>query len=54
MWVSGIFFPANKTAPPWPAIREWVPADDTDPQAVLPEYIVSTHWVPTEILISQN
>jgi hypothetical protein len=35
--------------PPWPALREWIPADDTDPQAVFPEDSVSTHWVPKEI-----
>ena len=35
--------------PPWPAIREWIRADDTDPQAIFPKDIVSTHWVPKEI-----
>jgi len=34
--------------PPWPAIREWLSADDTDPQAVFPEDIVATYWVPKE------
>lgn len=52
MWECGIFSSANKTAPPWPAIRELIHADDTDPQALLPEDIVSTHWLPKEILIS--
>ena len=28
------------------AIREWIPANDTDPQAVFAKDIVSTHWVP--------
>jgi len=40
--------------PPWPAIREWIPADDTDPQAVYPEDILSTHWVPTEIRLDDE
>jgi hypothetical protein len=35
--------------PPWPASREWIPADATDPQAVFPEESVSTHWVPKGI-----
>ena len=40
--------------PPWPAIREWVPADDTDPQAIFREDIVSTHWVPKEIRLDDE
>jgi hypothetical protein len=40
--------------PPWPAIREWILADDTDPQAVFPEDIVSTHWVPKEIRLDDD
>jgi hypothetical protein len=40
--------------PPWPAIREWIPADDTDPQAVFPEDSVSTHWVPKEIRLDDD
>jgi hypothetical protein len=35
--------------PPWPAIREWIPADGTDPPVVFPDDIVSSHWVPKEI-----
>jgi len=35
--------------PLWPAIGEWIPADDTDPQSVFPKHIVPTHWVPKEI-----
>jgi hypothetical protein len=27
-------------APPWSAIREWISADDTDPQTVFTENIV--------------
>ena len=40
--------------PPWPAIREWIPADATDPLAVFPEDIVSTHWVPKEIRLDDD
>jgi hypothetical protein len=40
--------------PPWPAIREWIPADATDPLAVFPEDIVSTHWVPKEIRLDDE
>ncbi len=32
--------------PPWPAIREWIPSDEHDPQAVFPGDSVSTHWTP--------
>jgi len=31
-----------------------MPADDTDPQAVFPEDIVSTHWVPKEISLDDE
>jgi hypothetical protein len=40
--------------PPWPAIREWIPADATDPLAVFPEDILSTHWVPKEIRLDDE
>ena len=40
--------------PPWPAIREWIPAAENDPQAVFPEDILSTHWVPTEIRLDDE
>ena len=40
--------------PPWPASREWIPADATDPLAVFPEDIVSTHWVPKEIRLDDE
>ena len=35
-------------------IREGIPADDTDPQAVFPEDIVSTHWVTNEIHLDDD
>jgi hypothetical protein len=40
--------------PPWPAIREWIPADDHNPQAVFPEDSVTTHWVPKEIRLDDE
>ena len=40
--------------PPWPAIREWIPAAATDPLAVFPEDILSTHWVPKEIRLDDE
>jgi hypothetical protein len=45
---------ANKSDTSWPVIREWIPADDTDPLAVFPEDIVSTHWVPKEIRLDDE
>ncbi len=45
------FEPIN---PAWAAIRGWIPADDTDPQAVFAENIVSTHWVPKEIRLDDE
>ena len=48
---SGTFEPIDL---PWPAIREWIPADDTDPQAVFPEGIVSSYWVPKEIRLDDD
>jgi hypothetical protein len=40
--------------PPWPAISEWISADENDPLAVFPEDIVSTHWVPKEIRLDDE
>ena len=46
--------PFEPIDPPWPAIREWIPADATDPLAVFPEDILSTHWVPKEIRLDDE
>jgi len=40
--------------PPWPAIREWIPPDNTDPPAVFPEDIASTHLVPKDIRLDDD
>ena len=45
---------ANKSDTPGPVIREWIPADATDPLAVFPEDIVCTHWVPKEIRLDDD
>jgi len=39
---------------PWPAIRKWLPADGTDPRAVFPEGIVSTHRASKEMRLDDK
>jgi hypothetical protein len=49
---EGLTFPIDTFEPidpPWPAIRDWNPADYTNPHAFFLEDIVSTRWVPKEI-----
>jgi len=39
---------------PWPAIREWIPADDTDPQASWISELPDPLWTPTEIQLDEK